>query len=352
MVEYFKIAICLSWAFFVTMFSIPYIIRLAHTKDLLDKPNVRSSHVSLTPRLGGLAIFAGFASAFTIYTTPSPVLMKLFAGSIILFFIGLKDDIEPVVAFKKFLVQLLAAGIVMFIGGITITSFHGVFGIYELPIGIGYIFSFVIIIGVTNAFNLIDGIDGLAGSVTVIANMVLAYLFFTKFPASYFSYGLVSVCLIGASLGFLRYNLKNAKIFMGDTGSLISGFITVCLVMLMVEAKHLDGSYIVSNGPVWALSILFLPILDTIRVFAIRIFNGRFPFDPDKNHLHHALLSFFNSSHIALLVLILVSVLVQLIPIIFIHQTLSIQVLILLAIGMLLSLLLGWLPAYWAKKRS
>jgi UDP-GlcNAc:undecaprenyl-phosphate/decaprenyl-phosphate GlcNAc-1-phosphate transferase len=350
MEDFIRAGISTLWAFFVTVFSIPYVIHLAHLKQLLDAPNQRTIHESSTPRLGGLSIFAGFASAFTIYSAPDFVLMKIFAGTIILFFIGLKDDILPVSAFKKFFIQVLATGIVMFLGDIRISSFHGIFGIYELQEGVSYIFTFTIIIGLTNAFNLIDGIDGLAGSITVLVNLVLAYIFIFHMPHSYFSKGIAALSLAGAVAGFLRYNIHKAKIFMGDTGSLVCGFVTTCLVIIMVEAKDDYGSYFLSNSPVLGMSLLVIPIVDTLRVFIIRVLQGRSPFDPDKNHLHHTLLRSGLSQLSALFVLVAVNITFIAIFFYFNYIDLSIQLLMLVSFGMALGLIFGLLPKVISKE--
>ena len=350
MEDFIRAGISTLWAFFVTVFSIPYVIHLAHLKQLLDAPNQRTIHESSTPRLGGLSIFAGFASAFTIYSTPDFVLMKVFAGTIILFFIGLKDDILPVTAFKKFFIQVLATGIVMFLGDIRIGNFHGIFGIYQLSDGISYMFTFVIIIGLTNAFNLIDGIDGLAGCITVLVNLVLAYIFICLMPESYFSKGIAALSLAGAVAGFLRYNIHKAKIFMGDTGSLVCGFVTACLVIIMVEAKDDYGTYFLPNSPVLGMSLLIIPIVDTMRVFIIRVLKGRSPFDPDKNHLHHTLLHIGLSQLATLFVLIAINIIFIGVFLYFKQVDLSIQLLILVALGTLLGMVLGWLPKIMRKE--
>ncbi|MEQ9147933.1 MAG: MraY family glycosyltransferase, partial [Cytophagales bacterium] len=156
------------WSFLLAVFAIPSIIFVAHIKNLLDEPNKRTVHMSLTPRLGGLAIFAAFMSSLTIFGTLDFGIQQLLAGCIILFFIGLKDDLVSVSAFKKFFVQILAAGIIIFIGDIRITSFQGVFGIFEIDDKLSYLFTFLVIMGISNSINLIDGMDGLAGSILLI----------------------------------------------------------------------------------------------------------------------------------------------------------------------------------------
>ncbi len=288
------ITLAFLWSFLVSVFAVPSIIFVSYTKKLLDEPNHRTIHESLTPRLGGLAIFAGFMSAITIFGNLSQGVQQLLAGCLIIFFIGVKDDIVTVSAFKKFFVQLLAAGIVMVIGGVRITSFQGIFGIYDLDAGASYAFTFLVIIGITNALNLIDGMDGLAGSVVLVVSLTFGvYFFYYDNP-----YAFVALCLAGGVIGFLKYNLYRAKIFMGDTGSLLCGFIISILAIQFIEMK------VVESAPAIAVGILFLPIFDTLRVFTIRILNGRWPFHPDRNHIHHRLLAMGFSQIACLLILI------------------------------------------------
>lgn len=277
-------ALVFFWSFLVSVFSIPSIIFVSHIKKLLDEPNLRTMHESLTPRLGGLSIFAGFMSALTIFGTLIQGVQQLLAGCLILFFIGLKDDIVSVSAFKKFFVQILATGIVLFIGDIRITDFQGFLGIHQLEPGLSYAFTFLVIIGVTNSINLIDGIDGLAGSIVLLISLVLGFSFFDTANVSLMAFSLVAFALAGSVLGFLRYNFHRAIIFMGDTGSLVCGFIIAVLAVRFVEVRPVQSS------PALAMAILWVPLLDTLRVFTLRILNGSSPFAPDKNHVHHYLI--------------------------------------------------------------
>lgn len=273
-----------GWSFLISVFAIPSIIYVAHLKNLLDTPDHRTVHEVLTPRLGGLAIFAGFMSSIMIFGKVDSGIQYLLAGCIILFFIGLKDDMVSVSASKKFFVQVLATGIVMFMGDIRVTSFQGIFGIHELNDGISYAFTFLVIVGITNAVNLIDGLDGLAGSLILLASASFGSVFLIYGGKEYYSYAMISFALSGGILGFLRYNIRNAIIFMGDTGSLVCGFILAILAIQLVEMRSVEAA------PSLAVAILFIPILDTVRVFGFRILNGISPFSPDKNHIHHILL--------------------------------------------------------------
>ena len=291
------------WAFMISLFAMPSIIEMAHAKKLLDKPNERTMHTKLTPRLGGLGIFAGFFSALTIFgnfqNSDLGVQMML-AGSVILFFVGLKDDIIPVSVFKKFFMQVLAASIVVFFGNIRIVSFYGFLDVFGLNDDISYAVTFFVIIGLTNAINLIDGLDGLAGSIVLFICLSFSVCFlFAGSP-----YVFVSVALAGALCGFLRYNFYQAKIFMGDTGSLLCGFV---LSVLSVKAISLQLEPV--NMPAITLAVLIVPVVDTLRVFVLRTFNGKSPFSPDRNHLHHVLSSLGFESRIVVAILLLVNIL-------------------------------------------
>jgi len=266
------------WALFLSMFSIPTIISVAHSKRILDEPDFRKVHDINTPRLGGLAIFAGFMTGVAIFGQMSIGIQQLLAGSLIIFFVGVKDDINGVSVFKKFFVQVLAAGIVLFYADVRISSFYGLFGVYELETGMSYAFSFLVILCITNAINLIDGVDGLAGTIVLLICMTFGIYFFMNGEKSY---AYVSFALTGSMAGFLRYNMFNARVFMGDTGALVSGFIISILAIHFIEMGK------ITSAPSISIAILFIPIFDTLRVFIIRIYAGRSPFMPDRRHIHH-----------------------------------------------------------------
>jgi UDP-GlcNAc:undecaprenyl-phosphate/decaprenyl-phosphate GlcNAc-1-phosphate transferase len=289
------------WAFTISVFAIPSIIQIAHQKNLLDEPNFRTMHASLTPRLGGLAIFAGFISAMTIFGQLSHDVQRVLAGAMLLFFIGLKDDIVSISAFKKFFVQILATGIIIFMGDIRITNFQGFLGIYQLDVGISYGFTFLVIVGITNAINLIDGLDGLAGSITMIVSATFGIYFYLMNREGYAQ---LAFSLMGGVVGFLRYNIHKAIIFMGDTGSLVCGFLVSVLAIQFVEMQQID------SAPSITVAILFVPVFDTVRVFAIRILKGKSPFSPDKSHIHHILSAAGLSQINTVITLIIVKVLI------------------------------------------
>lgn len=297
---YLNLLFAFLWSMIIALFSVPSIIRVAHEKKILDKPNHRAVHLNLTPRLGGLAIFAGFMSAITIFGKFGGGVQELLAGCVMMFFIGIKDDVVTISAFKKFFVQLISTGIVMVMGDIRITSLQGFLGIYELEAGASFAFTFLVIVGITNAINLIDGLDGLAGTIILVISLCFG-IYFCFYSIEY---AFVAFCLAGGIIGFLRYNIYRARIFMGDTGSLVSGF-----VIAVMSVKFLEMNT-VPSAPATAVAVLFVPVFDTLRAFSLRISSGRSPFSPDKNHLHHRFLAMGLPQIMVVVIILMVNLLV------------------------------------------
>ncbi len=280
-------------AFLVSFIAIPSIIRIAEIKHLFDEPDDRKQHVTKTPTLGGIAIFAGLIFSLTFWADQDAIveLQYIISAVILLFFMGMKDDLFNLVAYKKLIGQLMASFILVHWAGIKITTFYGLFGIHDLNMLSSYMISIFTIVVVTNSFNLIDGVDGLAASVGIIASTVFGFWFYS---AGVTQYSILASCMVGALMGFLYYNRAPAKIFMGDTGSLIVGVILSILAIKFIEMNRvLDRVHPnkVLAVPVVTLAILVIPLFDTLRVFTIRILQGRSPMSADRNHLHHLLLS-------------------------------------------------------------
>lgn len=203
----------------------------------------------------------------------------------VLMAIGIMDDLKNLSARYKFALQIAVALLIAF-SGVRLTSFNGLFGIYELPLTAQYSFTVLAIVGITNAFNLIDGIDGLAGGLGFMSLIILG-IFLTLCGDS--NNAVIAFALSGGLLGFLYYNFNPAKIFMGDTGSLVLGFVIAVLCIRLIQLNIGIPSPILPHAPVFALSVVAIPVFDTLRVFALRIWSGRSPFSPDKNHIHHLL---------------------------------------------------------------
>ena len=275
-------------AFIITFFAIPVIIQIAKSKKLFDEPDERKVHKAVIPTLGGLGIFAGFIVA-TLMGAPNSHELQYFAAStIVIFFLGLKDDILVLSANKKFIGQLIAAFIIMNFGNIYLNDMHGFLGITTIPNYASIFLTLFTIIVITNAFNLIDGIDGLAGSLGFITTLVFGIYFYF---ANELTYAVMAISLSASIFGFLIYNFSPAKIFMGDTGSLIIGIINAILVIKFINVAGTPGhSFSIHAAPALGFAILIVPLFDTLRVFGLRILDRRSPFSPDRTHVHHFLL--------------------------------------------------------------
>ena len=285
-----NILLCTVLAFIITFFSIPVIIQVAKEKKLFDEPDERKVHKTVIPTLGGFGIFAGFILALLMCTPPNLAgQLQFFVGaSVVIFFLGLKDDILVISASKKFIGQLIAAAIIIKFGGIHINNMGGFLGIYAIPNFAGMIFTLFTIIVVTNSFNLIDGVDGLAGSLGLLTTLVFGTYFYI---IGDLAFSVMAFSLSGSLISFLIYNFSPAKIFMGDTGSLLLGLINSILVIKFINIASLpDGPMTLEAAPAIGFAILIIPLLDTLRVFSLRILNRRSPFSPDRNHIHHFLL--------------------------------------------------------------
>ncbi|MBS1589554.1 MAG: undecaprenyl/decaprenyl-phosphate alpha-N-acetylglucosaminyl 1-phosphate transferase [Bacteroidetes bacterium] len=283
-------------AAFTSGLSIPKIILLAKKKRLFDLPdNNRKIHKEVVPNLGGVAIFFSFIIIASLFakTAVFPTWNYLVASATILFVVGIKDDIVSLSPAKKFLAQILAAIITVILADVRLHSLHGIFGIYEMPSWVSIIFSIIGCVFITNAFNLIDGIDGLAGTIGILCALALGGCLLLQH-----NYGAAYVCfaLVGGLVGFLRYNIAPARIFMGDSGSLFLGFtisvMSITLVNTFETPHNLLASFIhsTSGALLFTLSVLFIPVFDSFRVFLTRIAKGKHPFHADRTHLHHYLL--------------------------------------------------------------
>ncbi len=279
-------------AFTLTYLILPSIIKVADQKKLFDKPNERSAHVSPTPSLGGIGIFAGTICAIILWTPFDSFgdLQNVLAAFVLLFLIGAKDDLLPLSPSRKFMGQIICALILVYKANIKITSWYGVLGIYDLPELFSFVFSIVVIVGIINAFNLIDGINGLAGSIGLLACSVWGWWFFMM---DRFELAIIAFSFAGSIIAFLKFNFTPAKIFMGDTGSLLIGMVCAILAIKFIELHReipVGRSFAFDAAPAIAIAILILPLYDTARVFIKRMMQGKSPFYPDKTHIHHLLL--------------------------------------------------------------
>ncbi|MDD3859442.1 MAG: MraY family glycosyltransferase [Bacteroidales bacterium] len=279
----------------LSLVSISPIIALAKGKKLFDMPNKRGVHKNATPTLGGIAIFAGFMFSSLVFgglvkvNTSLPIIA---AACLIIFLVGLKDDVFVLSPSKKLWAQIFAAFLIVLLSDIRITNLHGMFGIREIPYIVSILLSAFVIIAVTNAFNLIDGIDGLAASMGIISSVSFGIWFFL---IGNMEFAILCFALSGSLLGFVHNNVtKNLekKLFMGDTGSLLIGFVLACVAIQFNESNLLvKGDYKILSAPAVSIGLMFMPLFDTMRVFLVRMFKRKSPFKPDRQHVHHLLLS-------------------------------------------------------------
>lgn len=282
------------FSFITNILLLPLIIKLAHRHKWYDIPDKRKIHTGLIPRLGGIGVFtatatgiiAVFTASLTLKTNGIHLLLTsrifyLFSGLLMIYCTGLIDDFHNLKAPIKFTLQLIAASIIT-AGGYTIKSltipYVGTFflGFTAFPITVLWI------VGIANAVNLVDGMDGLAGGITGFASLSLGIIMLIH---GFLVPALLSFAILGAVVGFLLFNFPPAKIFMGDSGSLFLGFMLASIPLMVLDsAKHPQGLLIAT------VTLLMIPILDTAAAIFRRIKGKRPIYSPDKKHIHHRLL--------------------------------------------------------------
>lgn len=274
----------------MSLYTIKPIILISLKKKLYDVPDARKSHARNIPNLGGIAIFGSSIISISVFTSSesADLIRYMMGGTILAFFVGLKDDILIIAPLKKFIGQFLAALILVVLGGLQINTFNGLFGIYEIADTFGLLLTIFSVLTITNGLNLIDGINGLAGGVGSLICVSFGTFFFVN---GNYDWAIIAFSMVGALIGFLRFNVFLGRIFMGDTGSIILGYIVSALtIKFLVDGNDSEIFFSVNCPPVVAFAALIIPLFDTLRVFTLRLFQGKSPFYPDKNHVHHRLL--------------------------------------------------------------
>jgi UDP-N-acetylmuramyl pentapeptide phosphotransferase/UDP-N-acetylglucosamine-1-phosphate transferase len=332
------IALAAVIAFVSAMTSYPAIINVAKAKNLMDAPDDRSSHSGTVPNLGGIGMYIGIVVAITITGAllDTQSLLLILGGLTILFFLGLKDDILILSPRKKFTGQLIAAGLLIVFTDTRISNFSGLFDLGVMPYAVSVVFTLFVYILIINAYNLIDGIDGLAGGLAFMATIAFGYVFYR--------YDDVSMLVLAAAAGgavvpFLFLNIsKRKKMFMGDTGSMILGFIIAVFAVRFINSSQDSNAMEYSNSaPILALAFVFFPLLDTLRIFFIRlVIHKTSPFAADRNHLHHRFLN-FGFSHVQTTTIIIITNMTLVVVSFFFRDfAIELQLLLLLVNGTLL----------------
>ena len=337
--EYLLVIFAVIGTYLFSIRLFPVLIYLSHKKNLMDEPVERSSHTQKTPTLGGVGIFISFSLVLILFGIFADFiredlikLLTVIGASILLLFLGLKDDLLVISPRKKFVGQLMASLLVILATDVRIISMEGILGVYTLPYIVSVIFTLFVFILIINAYNLIDGIDGLAGGIAV---MVCGFFGVYYMLNDYLFMSLVSFVLIGAQCGFLEHNLsKSQKLFMGDSGSLFTGFLLAYVVVVFLNFNLTTVTeYRMDNAPILALAIISYPLFDTLRVFSIRMYQGRSPFDADRNHIHHRWLSKGLPHRAVSFVIVLTSILVIVFAVMLKSLNINVQLVVCVVLG-------------------
>lgn len=307
----------------VSRLIIPRILMISLHKKLFDVPNERKIHKHAIPRLGGVAFFPtillsccivlalralmGYNISIlqAIYALPECTL--LVCGMVLLYLTGIADDLVGVRYHQKFIIQILCASLFP-IAGLWINDLYGLFGIYALPSYVGIPFTIFTVVFITNAINLIDGIDGLASGLSSVALLVFGFLYISK---GLWLYSMFAFSTFGVLVPFFYYNVfgsaeRDRKIFMGDTGSLTLGYI-LSFLAIKYSQNNVDVISYIEGAFVIAFSTLIVPVFDVVRVILVRFRNGKNPFEPDKNHIHHKFLAMGFTPRKSMVIILLIS---------------------------------------------
>lgn len=297
----FRVAAAFFLAMILNAYAIPVILRIAWAKKLYDVPKKRGSHTTAIPTLGGLGIYFSIVTVgLTLINTCGmngggvssslTSLPPIIAGFTLIFFVGMKDDLIHMSAWKKLIAEIIALFILTVIGDVRLSTMQGMLNIGDLSYIVSISLSIFAGVVIINSMNLVDGVDGLASAIAMLGSILFGSYFLVIHD---WEYGVLSFTLLGALIPFFIYNSfgKKNKIFMGDTGSLILGF---AMTVLVFRFNEMNSSLVIKPhfmaGPAFSFAVLIVPLFDTLRVFAIRIYRRGSPFKADRRHIHHLLL--------------------------------------------------------------
>lgn len=312
----FGISVC------VAQLIIPRILLISFRKKLFDVPDERKIHKRAIPRLGGVSFFptillsccsvliirtlAGYGISDLAAPYILPEFLALICGMVLLYLTGIADDLVGVRYRQKFVIQIICASLFP-VSGLWINDYYGLFGVYLVSDWFGIPFTVLTIVFITNAINLIDGIDGLASGLSSVALLIFGFLFIEK---GLWIYSMLAFSTFGVLVPFFYYNVFGSaeharKIFMGDTGSLTLGYILSFLAIKY--SQNADFIPITEGAFIIAFSTLIVPVFDVVRVVIVRIYHGKNPFEPDKNHIHHQFLAMGLTVRKAMILILLIS---------------------------------------------
>jgi UDP-GlcNAc:undecaprenyl-phosphate GlcNAc-1-phosphate transferase len=293
-----------------SIYFVPTIRKLALYKNLTDSPSARGSHTNEVPVIGGVAIYsaAAFSMFIIAFIFPSKIgandFFLLGFGSLVLLFVGIVDDLIGLKPIFKLIFQLVVCFVLIYSARLYISDMYGLFGFSEISYVPSLLLSVFVFVVFVNMFNLIDGIDGLASGISVVAYSFFAYVAF--FDGNYYNM-LMSMAGVGCLIPFMYYNMfSGRKIFLGDNGSLVLGLVLGYLCIDLISSNNTTHQLLFGDNKIIVLMSLFsYPLVDTLRVFILRIVRKRSPFSADKNHIHHHLLRLGLSHRKATLAVIL-----------------------------------------------
>lgn len=273
------------------------IFKVAKKKEFYEKANGRSSHTGVVPNVGGTVIFTSFvAASFLFVKFQAPDIPYIFLAASMVFGLGLYDDLLVISFRKKFIGEIIGATFLI-LGGLYFTNFHGLFGTYELSPWFGIPFTLFMVVGIVNAMNLIDGIDGLCSGLSALIISSFSIWFLNN---GFTDYAIMGFSISAAIIPFFIQNVfcKKNKMFLGDNGSLFLGMILSFIAIKFSELSiGVNQWKDFEHAPAIAFCFLAIPVIDTVRVFALRMLNGKSPFYPDKKHIHHRILFLYDGNH-------------------------------------------------------
>lgn len=280
----------LLFSFLLTFIAMPAVIKLASWKQLFDPPDGRKLHKRHISALGGVALFGTvMVSAVTFLdATQFSSFRYLFASYLLIFLLGVLDDLRQASYWLKLIVQVSAALVVVIPGELYFSSFQGLFAVFEISRVLGSVFAVAFIILVINAFNFIDGLDGLAALLGILILLPAALWFYYDGQEGWMA---ITLFMAGSLAGFMAYNRPPAMIFMGDSGSLSTGFLIAVAAIAFIERNIvISMPHHFLSSPAVAFSLLSVPLFDILRLTVIRLARGKSPFSPDLGHIHHHML--------------------------------------------------------------
>ena len=351
----YKILYSFLTAGFISWVSIKPLLYLADKFNFYDFPDdLRKVHSKKVPTLGGIAIFLGWLISISLWVefVKCPEIQFLITGVIILTFLGIKDDISVLDPLKKFGGQIIAAFVLVYFGDVRITSFYGILGLGQMSTWASIVFTILVFLTIINALNLIDGINGLASAISLLG--AIFYTIWFYLIDQNLQHAILAAALAGALISFLRFNITPAKIFMGDTGSMVLGFLLAFFSVEFIQTNAVNKfqDYFFHSSPTLAIAILMLPLYDLFRSMFLRIIHGKNPLRADKNHIHHLLLRLNLSHEWVTFILVLYSITVIVIALLLRHFNNHVTGVIILVYTILLNILLRYLVNKKEKAQS